>query len=144
MGYKKDVAKGIGGGTVVLIVILVIGALISGGVWLYGVATSGIKGQGDAVKINNSAENWTSKQAFFHEKYEAVKVADQKIGMYSKTAAANPSDRTAATNLEGMTSQCLNYVAEYNAESSKVLSRDWKDPELPTTINTSNPSTDCK
>jgi hypothetical protein len=144
MGYKTDAAKGIAWGWLLLIVVIVIAVVTSAGMWIFGVATSGIKGQGDAVKINNSAENWTAKQAFFHEKYEAVKVADQKIGMYAKTAAANPTDRTAATNLEGMTSQCLNYVAEYNAESAKVLSRDWKDPELPTTINTSNPATDCK
>lgn len=144
MGYTKEAAKGLGGGAIAIIVIGVVALIIGGLFWGIGVATSGIKGQGDAVKINNSAENWTEKQAFFHEKYNAVKAADQKITLYAATVAANPGDKTAATNLQGITSQCINYVTEYNAESSKFLSRDWKDAELPTTISTTNPSTDCK
>lgn len=144
MGYKKDVAKGIGGGTLVLIVVLVIGGLISGGIWLFGVATSGIKGQGDAVKINNSAENWTKNQAYFHKQFEAVKAADQKIGTYKTVLDTDPKDKTALTNYTSMVNQCKNYVAEYNAKSADVLARDWKDPELPTTINELNPATDCK
>lgn len=144
MGYKKEAAKGIGAGWLVLIVILILGGLISAGIWALGVATSGIKGQGDAVKTNNSAENWTAKQAFFEDKYEAIKAADQKIGLYAKAAAADPKDKTAATNLQGITSQCINYVAEYNAESRKFLSQDWKSVDLPTEIGNTISATDCK
>jgi hypothetical protein len=144
MGYKTDAAKGIGAGWLIVIVVLVLGGLISAGIWALGVATSGVKGQGDAVKINNSAENWTAKQAFFEEKFEAVKAADKKIGLYTKSLAANPTDRTAQTNLDGITSQCINYTAEYNAESRKFLSQDWKSSDLPYQINDVNSSTDCK
>ncbi len=143
MGYKTDAAKGIGLGWVLLIVLLVLGGLISAGIWALGVATSGVKGQGDAVKTNNSAENWTAKQAFFETKYEAAKTADQKIKLYADKVAADPTDRTAKDNHSGIQSQCLNYVAEYNAESRKFLSQDWKSADLPTELG-SSPSTDCK
>lgn len=143
MGYKTEAAKGIGAGWLVLIVILILGGLISGGIWALGVATSGIKGQGDAVKINNSAENWTAKQAFFETKYEATKTADMKIKLYADKLAADPTDRTAKDNLFGIQSQCLNYVAEYNAESRKFLSQDWKSADLPAELGIT-PSTDCK
>ena len=144
MGYKTDAAKGIGAGWL-LVIILGVLALVTGAIfWGIGVATSGIKGRGDAVKINNSAENWTAKQAFFEEKYEAVKAADKKIGLFRQSVEANPTDKTAQTNLQGITSQCLNYTAEYNAESRKFLSQDWKSPDLPIKISETNPATDCK
>lgn len=143
MGYKTDAAKGISGVTLGIIIVLVIGGLISAGIWFVGVATSGVKGQGDAVKINNSAENWTQKQAFFEDKYQAAKTADAKIALFQKAVDADPKDRTAKDNLQGITSQCMNYVAEYNAESRKFLSQDWKSVDLPTELGNSI-TTDCK
>ena len=144
MGYKADAAKGIAWGWLLLIIFIVIAVVTSAGLWLFGVATSGIKGQGDATKINNSAENWTEKQKLFHTKYQAVEGAKQKISVYkaSVASATTPGEKkTAQTNLDGMISQCINYATEYNTETSAVLSRDWKDPELPYNIN---PVTECK
>ena len=57
MGYKTDAAKGIGAGWLLVIIIGLL-AVITGAIfWGIGVATSGAKGAGDAIKINNSAEN---------------------------------------------------------------------------------------
>lgn len=145
MGYRKEAAKGLGEGTIWVIVIGVLLAVVGGIFWGIDVASSGVKGQGDATKTNNSAENWTAKQAFFEDKFEAIKAADQKIGLYTKSVEANPTDKTAATNLQGITSQCINYVAEYNAESRKFLSQDWKSVDLPLEISTNSPASyDCK
>jgi hypothetical protein len=144
MGYKREAARGIGTGYLLLIIFIVLGLITGAGLWALDVATSGVKGKGDAVKINNSAENWTAKQAFFHEKYNAVLAADKKIGTFKALVDADTTDKTALTNYTSMQSQCQNYVSEYNAESSKFLSQDWKDPELPTVINESNSKTDCK
>lgn len=143
MGYVKETAKGISAGWILVLVLLLVGGVTSALIWGIGVATSGVKGQGDAIKINNSAENWTKKQAFFEDKYQAVKVADQKIALFAQVVAKNPKDRTAQDNLTGITSQCMNYVAEYNAESRKFLSQDWKSVDLPIELG-NLPSTDCK
>lgn len=143
MGYVKETAKGISAGWILVLVLLLVGGVTSALMWGIGVATSGVKGQGDAIKINNSAENWTKKQAFFEDKYQAVKVADQKIALFAQVVAKNPKDRTAQDNLTGITSQCMNYVAEYNAESRKFLSQDWKSVDLPIELG-NLPSTDCK
>ena len=144
MGYVKETAKGISAGWILVLVLLLVGGVTSALMWGIGVATSGVKGQGDAIKINNSAENWTAKQAFFEDKFEAVKVADKKIALYASQVKADPKDRTAKDNLTGITSQCLNYVAEYNAESRKFLSKDWKSVDLPHQIDDLDPQTDCK
>lgn len=144
MGYKTEAAKGLGGGAIAFIIIGLVALIIGGLFWGIGVATSGLKGQGDAVKINNSAENWTKNQAYFHKQFEAVKAADQKIATFKTLVDADPKDKTALTNYTSTISQCQNYVAEYNAKSADVLARDWKDPELPLTINTLNSATDCK
>lgn len=143
MGYKSEAVKGIGAGWLLVIILGVIGVITSAIFWGIGVATSGVKGQGDAIKINNSAENWTAKQAFFEDKYQAAITADAKIALFQKAVDANPKDRTAQDNLTGITSQCMNYVAEYNAESNKFLSQDWKSADLPTKLGLT-PNTDCK
>ncbi|UYM26615.1 membrane protein [Arthrobacter phage Bauer] len=112
--------------------------LISWAGWAISVATSGPKGQGDAIKINNSAANWTEKQAKFEKLYAAVQTNEELVAMHSERVAADPSDKTAAQMLAGVKSECVASVNAYNAESRKVLSQDWKSPDLPHKLTTAN------
>lgn len=112
--------------------------LIVWGSWAISVAVSGPKGQGDAVKINNSAANWTEKQAKFEKLYAAVQTNEELVAMHTERVAAGPSDKTAAQMLAGVKSECVASVNAYNAESRKVLSQDWKSPDLPHKLTTAN------
>ena len=128
----KDVLKII---SAVLAVILLI-ALLWWAIWAISVATSGFKGQGDAVKINNSAENWTERQQKFEKLNAAVETNKQLVTMHAARVAADPADKTAAQMLAGVQSECIASVEAYNAESRKVLSKDWKSPDLPYELTT--------
>lgn len=128
----KDSLKLIAG---ILAVIIAI-TLIGWAGWAISVAVSGPKGQGDAVKINNSAENWTEKQQKFEKLYAAVQTNEELVDLHTDRAAADPGDKTAAQMLAGVKSECIASVNAYNAESRKVLSKDWKSPDLPHELNT--------
>lgn len=128
----KDVLKVV---SAILAAILII-ALIWWAVWAISVATSGPKGQGDAVKINNSAQNWTEKQQKFEKLNAAVATNKQLVAVHAARVAADPADKTAAQMLAGVQSECIASVEAYNAESRKVLSKDWKSPDLPYELTT--------
>ncbi|AYN57925.1 hypothetical protein PP640_gp74 [Arthrobacter phage Faja] len=117
---------------------IILVTLIVWGSWAISVAVSGPKGQGEAVKINNSAENWTAKQEKFEKLYAAVQTNEELVAMHTERVAADPSDKTAAQMLAGVKSECVASVNAYNAESRKVLSQDWKSPDLPHKLTTAN------
>ncbi|SEI45502.1 hypothetical protein SAMN04487917_101382 [Arthrobacter sp. yr096] len=120
----------------IVLAILIGIALISWGGWALSVALSGPKGQGDAVKINNSAENWTEKQRKFEQLNAAVETNKELVAMHAARVAADPTDKTASQMLAGVQSECIASVNAYNAESRKVLSKDWKSPDLPYELTT--------
>lgn len=127
------------------ILALIIGiTLISWAAWAISVAASGPKGQGDALKTKNSAANWTAAQARFEKQYQAVIAADQKIAVHKSALEADPTNQILQTNLTGVTTVCISSTAEYNAESRKFLSEDFKASDLPYQISATNPATDCK
>lgn len=117
---------------------------ISAGAWGLGVAVSGPKGRGDAISAKNAAGNWTSAQARFEELYSGIQSADKKTELAEERLAANPTDLTLQQQLAGVQSGCISLVAEYNAESRKFLSEDFKSVDLPYQVETSKPAFDCK
>ena len=122
----------------VIIGVIVLG-LIGWGAWGLNVATSAVKGQGDGVIKNNSAENWIKQQAKFedlHAEYESTQV---RIDQFKAVADANPNDVIAQTNYTGQISHCTDVVAKYNAATRSFLSEDWKSIDLPPTLD----PTDC-
>lgn len=144
MGYKADAVKGIGAGWL-LVIILGIIAMVTGAIfWGVGVATSGVKGQGDAISQKNSAANWTAAQARFEDLYAGIQAKDQQIGVLYADKVANPKDMTAQQTYTGIVSACLKSVSEYNADSRKFLAADFKAADLPTEINTTDTRFDCK
>lgn len=118
--------------------------LIAWGMWAIGVAVSGPKGQGDAIKTKNSAANWTAAQAKFEELHQGIQSADQKTELAAGRLATNPNDLTLQQTHAGVQSGCITLVSEYNAESRKFLSEDFKSIDLPHQIDTTTPAFDCK
>jgi hypothetical protein len=118
--------------------------LITWAAWAISVAVSGPKGQGDAVKTKNSAENWTAAQAKFEELHQGIQSADKKTELAAERLAANPGDLTLQQQHAGVQSGCVSLVADYNAESRKFLSEDFKSIDLPHQIDTTDPAFDCK
>ena len=136
MGYKTDVAKGIGAGWILVIVLGVL-ALLAGAIfWGIGVATSNAKGAGDTIIKNNSVQNRTEKQEKFEKLYAQVQTNKDLVAQHTKLAAANPTDKTEQQTLAGVQSACSASVNTYNAEARKVLSMDWKAADLPDSLST--------
>lgn len=118
--------------------------LLAWGIWAISVAVSGPKGVGDAIKTKNSSENWTAAQARFEKQYQAVRAADQKISMHRAALESDPTNSTLRTNLTGVTAVCISATADYDAESRKYLSEEFKSTDLPYQIDQADPLTDCK
>ena len=127
----------------ILAVIIVI-TLIGWAGWAISVAVSAPKGQGDAVKTKNSAENWTKAQAKFEELHQGIQSADKKTELAAERLKAAPNDPTLQQQHAGVQSGCISLVAEYNAESRKFLSEEFKSIDLPYQIDTTAPAFDCK
>lgn len=126
----------------VLAVLLVV-ALVSIGVWGFKVATSDVKGQGDAVRTKNDSVNRIAKQELFEDYFADIQATDAKIGPAAEAAKADPTTVN-KTNLTGLVNYCLDVVGDYNAESRKYTAADFRAVDLPYQIDTTNPSTDCK
>lgn len=127
-----------------IIGVLVALVLIVWGGFALKVALSGPKGVGDAIIQKNSAENWTKAQAKFERLYAGIQSADQKTELAAQRLAMNPTDLTLQQTHAGVQSGCISLVADYNAESRKFLSEDFKSTDLPYQIETNKPQFDCK
>lgn len=112
--------------------------------WAISVAVSGPKGQGDSIKTKNSAENLIRAQAKFEELHQGIQSADQKAELAATRLATTPGDLTLQQQHAGVQSGCISLVAEYNAESRKFLSGDFKAIDLPYQIDSTDPAFDCK
>lgn len=121
---------------ILLVVVLPIG------VWAFTVATSEVKGQGDATIQKNSAENWTAAQGRFESLYQEAIAADQKVTLNKTALDLDPTNPTLQTNYTGTQSVCLDIVARYNAEARTYLSADFKSADLPAELGNTS-TTDC-
>lgn len=138
-------SRQVGGRAVVwLIGILLLSALIGGVTWGANVLLSDPKGRGDQIIQNNSAENRTAKQEKFEELYQAIVVADQRIAVAAAEHKAVPDDEPARIRYFGAIQFCQSTVADYNAETRKITSQDWRSPDLPYQVSDLDPTTDCK
>ncbi len=128
----------------VIIFVLFIG-LISAGVWAFRVATAPVKGQGDAFVQKESATNRIGAQARFEDLYADIQATDAKLAPAKQALKRNPNSQIKQTEFTGLQNYCLDVVADYQAESRKYLSADFKAFDLPVgEVLLSDPSTDCK
>lgn len=128
-----------------LIIFLVIATLIIVplGAWGFKVATSDIKGQGDAIVNKNDAINRVNKQELFEDLYAEIKAADAKIAPAQTAVDADPTTVN-TTNLTGLTNYCIDVVADYNAEARKFSAEDFRAIDLPAQVDGIDAATDCK
>lgn len=136
----KTATKAVAG----VLAIIVTLTLIGWAAWAISVAVSGPKGEGDAIKTKNSSENLIKAQAKFEELHQGIKSADQKTELAGQRLASKPDDLTLQQQHAGIQSGCISLVADYNAESRKFLSEDFKSIDLPYQIDTTDPAFDCK
>ncbi len=134
---NREAGRFIGLTTRVWITLLIIAGLIGAGIWGLTVATSGVKGQGDGIIRNNSADNWIKQQGKFEELHAEYESTLFRIGEFKKVADENPNDAVSQTNYQGQVSHCSDVVAEYNAATRSFLSQDWKSIDLPATLDVS-------
>lgn len=130
---------------VVVVVIAVLGAVLGGGFWLLKVATSDVKGQGDAEVVKNEAANRIRAQEGFWVRYEGIVQADRNLNLTAEALRAKPGDLKLETELIGQKMICNDLVGQYNAAAQKFTQREFRDAELPHQIDdTSPPAIDCK
>jgi hypothetical protein len=141
---SRVIRGGMSRGLLALIALLVVGALIGGVVWVIGVATSGISGQGEAIIQKNSANNRIAAQQTFEDLIADIKASTLKLNQAAADKKANPGDATYATNYTGLVNHCLDTVGLYNADARKYTAAQFRASDLPAQIDMSDPATDCK
>ncbi len=106
---------------------------LSVGTWWFQVATSDIKGQGDATRTVNSGDNRLAQQEFFERTYADIKAADKNLDV-----PGNEIEQA------GRVLYCNDLVATYNAAARSQRAEKFRAVDLPPQIDTLDPTTDCK
>lgn len=121
--------------------------ILAAGIWAVKVATSDIRGRGDATRQVNSADNRLFAQGNFHDLYNDVISYDQRLDQAAADKAAHAGKDDASywdTNYTGLVNQCISARNQYNADARKITQAKFRDEDLPYQIDTSDPKTDCK
>lgn len=122
---------------VIVLTLGIFGALF----WGFRVVTSDVRGQGDAVRIKNSAPNRIKAQEAYVSAMNEVKRADRNL---DTLAAAKDDSNVAKTRYVGAVSYCQSVVADYNALADKYRSADFIPQGYPVAIDDTDPATDCQ
>lgn len=126
------------------IAVLLAAVALGWGIWALNVATSGVRGQGNAVIQKNSAANWTTAQAEFEDMYAHIVATDKKVSIAKERLDLDAEDRTAQDVYYGTQTVCQSAVADYNAKARTFLAEDFRSADLPAQIDGHDPMTDCK
>lgn len=147
----KDGAKVLGGGFLITLVIVLGAILIGGIIWGISVATSDVRGQGDAVRQINSGTNRIEQYDHFFKldadiRSQAQNAANAKaqLDAFNKTTPPSSTESFSITesrnNLQsaytGMTQICVSNVNKYNNDSASYTMAKFKDSGLPWNYNT--------
>lgn len=110
-------------------------AALGGLIWVLSVASAPIKGQGDAFKQKESANNRISKQALFEDLNAEYESTLAKIGPAKQALKRDPDSQIRNTELTGLINYCISVAGDYNAESRKYTAADFKSIDLPATLD---------
>jgi len=139
------VSRALAGRGVIWVTAIAIFVMLLGGlVWGIRVATSDIKGQGDAITRKNSGTNRIAAQERFEDMYQDVLAADRRIDVLADAVKANPKSNVAQINLTGAVTYCIEVAADYDAEARKYTAEDFRSVDLPEQIDALDPTTDCQ
>lgn len=143
---RRDIKRDtnfLGGQAFKWIVIAVVASLLIGAaLWFIGVAVSGPKGQGDAERERNSAQNWVQRQQEFQRRFNSIKAQDANIGIADAAVKRTPNDQRRQIELDGLVRNCNVSVGEYNSLGEEFNAEKFRDADLPKTLP-DGPSTDC-
>lgn len=118
--------------------------LIGIALWAFGVFSSDIKGQGDAIKTKNSSTNRIAAQERFEDLYQDILASDMKLDAAFANMTANPDSQVKSTEYTGLVNYCVDVRADYDAEARKYTAKDFRSIDLPAQIDKLDPATDCK
>jgi hypothetical protein len=127
-----------GMGVLWVVGILLVVAVIGIAVWAFSVGTSNVKGAGDAIKQNNSAVNRVQKQEMFQQiaaDYDGYLTNIEGAKAAVKDAVGTTQKQLRQTELIGLRQVCVSAAEQFNAESQKYSSRDWKSAGLPPSLD---------
>jgi hypothetical protein len=149
---KRPLITGFGLTALAIVAVFVLGALA----WGLATGFSYWWGQGDAYRQKNSSANWIAAQAGFHQEMNDVTGFKQKIALATQRLAdfnkAHPNltaedglvgykdaqTRDGLTSdLTGLQQQCVNTVNQYNTDARSYLTEDWRDADLPESLDVS-------
>jgi hypothetical protein len=130
-------------GVWVIAAVLFIG-LIGGGIWVFKVVTSDVRGAGDATQRINDGKNRIASQESFEALYQQIMTYDRNLDQAAKDKADHPGDAILATNYSGLVKQCNDAVGQYNADARKISRAKWLSPLLPYEIDQTDVRFDCK
>ena len=127
-----------------VIIAVVLVALIGAAAWGISVLTAGPKGRGDAYRQQQSAENWTRAQAEFNRRYQGILAQDKKITIAAAALKRDPESARRQVEYDGLVRNCADAVAQYNSLAREYLAEQFRDADLPSQIDDTDPATDCK
>ena len=130
-----DAATGIGAGTAITIAVIVIALLIASLLWAFGVFTSGVKGSGDVRRDQNNATNREHWSATFNSEFQQIQADQGVIATLKHQADAKNATAQDQANYLGAKNNCLQDVAQYNADASSTLGSPWVPEGLPAHID---------
>lgn len=131
---ERRFARGVAGWTLIALAFLLV---VGGALWLLGVGTANVKGRGGAYKQKVSAVNRVQKQEQFEQLAAdfdgyAVKI---RLAKRAVSEATGVDKQLRSTELVGLRQTCVDAAQQFNAESRKYSSRDWKSAGLPARLD---------
>lgn len=138
--FRSDAREGtkyLGLGIVWWIILLVVALIIGIAGWAFTVATSEVKGQGDAVIQRNSAENWLAAQKRFEDNYADIDATIVKIEQARPRITDGSATEEERIRFDGLRSYCASVVADYNADARDFLQEEFRAADLPSSISPS-------
>lgn len=103
--------------------------------WWLGVFTSGIKGSGDVHRDQNDAQNREHWSQTFNSEFEQIQADQGVIATLKQQADAKTATAQDRDNLLGAKNNCLQDVAQYNADAASTLGAPWVPANLPDHID---------
>lgn len=103
--------------------------------WAFGVFSSGIRGQGDVIKQNNSADNRIQAQSAFNKLWGDIQSYRDNIQAAATALKANPADAYQQSVLTAEQQICRSAVQEYDADTLNTTMRDWRPAQDPAQID---------
>lgn len=132
-------------GWLIVVLVIVLAAVITAVLWGLRVATSDVKGQGDAEIIKNDARNRIRAQEGFEKLFADIQVADRNLTTTARVLRAKPTgDLKLETELLGQKHYCAGLVAEYDAKARSFTQQDFRAADLPQKIDARDGTTDCE